>query len=225
MSISTKFSRLVSDKKHLDLTTDCVEFVNTVEYLKLNTQHKGVIKSALNKTSKVFLEQLLNVVMPTGHRYEIKKHCDNENCCNPLHMTFELREVKSKGISDAQKALWADEEHRADRVKKITEKHQSKENRLVHSEVYKQMHANNYDILLQDNTILSNLNRDDAKQYILIGASLINRKIIYITNDTLKENKKFSIMGKKGKFSVYEHLKNGWDIGYSSQYKTSSTMK
>ncbi len=220
MTVSTKFSRLVSNQTHLQMDTQCIEFKTTNEFLNLNTEHKGVIKATLKKTAITQLESLLNIEMPVGHRYEIKKHCDNPNCVNPYHMTFEKKEAKDNGIANAQKALWADDEHRADRVNKIKERHQSSENRAVHSNVYKKMHENNYDVILQDNTMLTNLSRQDAKEYIIIGARLANRNIVYLSNTEFKQNKKFSIMGSKGKDSVVQHLKNGWDIGYSSLYET-----
>jgi len=219
MTISTKFTKLVGNTNHLNLQDACIDFTQTQNSLQLNITHKGVIKSELNKTTKTNLENYLNVLMPLGNRYQITKHCNNPNCINPTHLSFEKRQIERTGTAEAQRSLWADEEHRNDRTLKIKQGHLKEENRQIHSNVYKQLHANNYAIVLNDDQVIENLNREDAKKYILAGASFSGRKIIYLSNDQLQLNKKFSILGKKGREAVFNHLNDGWNIGYSSTYQ------
>jgi len=219
MTISTKFTKLVGNTDHLNLQDPCVDFTTTPHFIQMNITHKGVIRSLTAQSAKTNLQDLLKVEMPVGNRYQITKHCNNPNCINPLHMTFEKKEIERHGTSDAQKTLWADEDHRNDRTLKIKQGHMTNENRQIHSNVYKQLHANNYAIVLNDNQVLDNLNREDAKKYILAGASFSGRKIVYLSNDQLQLNKKFSILGKKGREAVFNHLNDGWEIGYSSAYQ------
>jgi len=220
MTISTKFIKYVGKTEHLQLDTACLNFAATPEGSSLQTEHKGVIKSTINKTSQRFLEKLLGVAMPVGYRYEIKKHCNNPNCCNPYHMTFEKRtsENKNQARAELQKTLWADEEHRADRIKKIRESHMSEENRLVHSWVFKKLHENNYAFEDADGNKFENVNKSEVMDHLRLGRTFVNRTAIYVSNEELQLNKKFSTRGIKGRTMIMKHLENGWNVGYNGKF-------
>jgi len=219
---TTKFTNMIDSESHIDLATECFEYDKTfLESLKVT--HKTVIKTEIKLQRQNNLEDILNVFMPLGYRYEVTSKCNNPKCVNPKHHIFIKKESKNISRSETQKALWADDEHRSDRVEKIKNTHMTSKLRKIHADTFKKMHENNYAFEDHEGNIYENIHKDNVIDQLRLGRKFLNRVCVYIYNDDLKVNKKFSVISEKNRNVVLQHLINGFQIGYNGEYKLVGT--